>query len=207
MRLTSLAIVAALASAPAMAGEPEKPVTQKDVTAGDVAATPVTDLNLRKGEIPAVLTAAVEQPYTLAGLSTCPQLASAIGELDAVLGDDLDTPKEGERRTTPGRLAQSVVGSFIPFRGIIREVSGANSKQRELQNAIQAGVARRSFLKGYGQARGCRYPARSVTPDIYARQLAEIQARKSGGNKVEAPAAGSTPAPAPAPDNAGKRRR
>lgn len=193
MRRFILAIAAAAASAPVMAAAPDKPVTQKDVTAGDVAATPMTDLNLRKGEIPAILTAATEQPYTLLGLTNCQQLAAAIGEFDAVLGDDLDTPKEGERRTTPGRLAQSVVGSFIPFRGIIREVSGANSKQRELQNAIQAGVARRSFLKGYGQARGCRYPARSVTPDIYARQLAEIEARKNGGDKNVVPAASAAP--------------
>ena len=197
MRLSSLAMLAALASAPAMAAAPDKPVTQRDVTAGDVATTPMTDLNLRKGEIPAILTAATEQPYTLVGLTNCQHLAAAIGELDAVLGDDLDTPKEGERRTTPGRLAQSVVGSFIPFRGIIREVSGANSKQRELQNAIQAGVARRSFLKGYGQARGCRYPARSVTPDIYARQLAEIEARKNGGDKNVVPAASVAPGSAP----------
>lgn len=197
MRRLTLALLATLASAPAMAGEPEKPVTQKDVSAVDVAATPVTDLNLRKGEIPEILVAATERTYTLAGLSTCQQLASVIGELDAVLGDDLDTPTEGERRTSPGRLAQSVVGSFIPFRGIIREVSGANSKQRELQAAIQAGVARRSFLKGYGQARGCRYPARSVTPEIYARQLAEIQAKKNGGNAAQTPASGDS----------GKRRR
>ncbi len=201
MRLIALAVLTLAASAPSIAGEPEKPVTQRDVTAGDVAATPMTDLNLRKGEIPPILTAAVEQVYTLAGLTTCQQLAAAIGELDAVLGDDLDTPKEGERRTTPGRLAQSVVGSFIPFRGIIREVSGANSKQRELQAAIQAGVARRSFLKGYGQAKGCRYPARSVTPDIYARQLAEIQAKKANGNKAETQPAAAAPAENAPQDN------
>jgi hypothetical protein len=194
MRLFKLAILAALASVPAIAREPDqpaaqRPVTQRDVSAGEVAATPVTDLNLRKGEIPPLLAAAGEQPYTLQGLATCQQLAAAIGELDAVLGDDLDTPKDGERRTSPGRLAQSVVGSFIPFRGVIREVSGANSKQRELQAAILAGVARRSFLKGTGQARGCRYPARSVTPDIYAQQLAAIEARKRTGNSRGTPAA------------------
>lgn len=197
MRLISLVFLSVLAGSPALAAAPEKPVTQKDVTAGDVAATPVTDLNLRKGEIPPLLTAAVEQPYTLQGLVTCQQLAAAIGELDAVLGDDLDTPKEGERRTTPGRLAQSVVGSFIPFRGVIREVSGANSKQRELQAAILAGVARRSFLKGTGQARACRYPARSVTPEIFAQQMAAIEARKRGGNARQSPAS----------DNRQQRRR
>ncbi|MGE3691442.1 MAG: hypothetical protein AB7F98_08685 [Novosphingobium sp.] len=178
MRLISLAIVAAMVSFPASAREPDKPVTQKNVTAGDVAATPFTDLNLRKGEIPPLLVAAEQQPYSLQGLATCQQLAAAIGEFDAILGDDLDVPQPGTQRTSAGRLAQSVVGSFIPFRGLIREVSGASKRQRELQAAILAGVGRRSFLKGIGQQRGCRYPARSITPEVYAQRMADIESGK-----------------------------
>jgi hypothetical protein len=79
-----------------------------------------------------------------------------------VLGDDIDMPQADGQRTSPGRMAQSVVGSFIPFRGVIREISGANEHDRKLQTAILAGVARRSFLKGTGQAKGCRYPARAA---------------------------------------------
>lgn len=181
MRLATAAALAVLAALPALAAEPEKPVTRKDVTAGDVAATPVTDLNLKKGEIPPLLTAAIQRPYTLQGLGGCQQLAAAIGELDAVLGDDIDVPQPGGRRTTPGHVAQEVAGSFIPFRGVIREVSGANSRNRELQSAIYAGVARRSFLKGIGESRGCRYPARSITPEVYARRQAELEARQAAG--------------------------
>ena len=178
MRLAFAATLVALAALPVLAAEPDKPVTKKDVTAGDVAATPVTDLNLRKGELPPLLIAATQRPYNLSGLGTCQQLAAAIGELDAVLGEDLDVPQLGERRTTPGRVAQSVVGSFIPFRGLIREVSGASSRDKELQAAIWAGIARRSFLKGVGEARGCRYPARSVTPEFYARRMAELEVQQ-----------------------------
>src|SRR5689334_14758325 len=75
---------------PAKTAEPEKPVTQDNPNATDVATTPLNDLNLRKGEIPPLLTRAVEKPYDLTGMARCPQIAAAIGELDAVLGDDVD---------------------------------------------------------------------------------------------------------------------
>ena len=181
-----LAIAAVMLPVSAAAREPEKAIVSKDVTAKDVAATPVTDLNLRKGEIPPVLTAAVQQAYSLRGLGNCQQLASAIGELDAVLDDDVDLPQTGERRISGGRLAQSVVGSFIPFRGVIREMSGASNRDRELQSAVLAGVARRAFLKGTGQARGCRYPARSATLEDFNRRLAELNAEQSRKTRSEA---------------------
>lgn len=180
-RLAALALLlctaAPLAAAQKnQAGETAKPVTDRDVSAADVAATPVTDLNLRKGEIPAVLVRAEQEAYSLRGITTCAQITAAVGELDAVLGDDVDLPQTGERRTTAGRMAQSVVGSFIPFRGLIREVSGASSRERELQSAVMAGVARRAFLKGTGQARGCRYPARSATLAVYNQRMDALNA-------------------------------
>lgn len=162
-----LALPAFLVS-PAMASEPDKPVNQRDVSAVDVVATPAGDLNLRKDKIPALLTAALDQPYSLTGLGTCRRLAAEIGGLDGVLGDDIDMAQADGRRISPGRVAQSVVGSFIPFRGVIREISGANGHDRKLQTAILAGVARRSFLKGTGQAKGCRYPARAAASAVAA---------------------------------------
>jgi hypothetical protein len=180
MRLAIAAIFAALVAYPAPAREPAKPAAAKDVSARDVAATPVTDLNLRKGEIPPVLVAAEQEAYSLRGLTSCQQIAAAIGELDAVLGDDVDLPQTGERRIAGGRLAQSVVGSFIPFRGVIREMSGASSRDREVQAAILSGVARRAFLKGTGQARGCRYPARAATAEVFNRRMAELNAEQRG---------------------------
>jgi hypothetical protein len=66
---------------------------------------------------------------------------------------------------------------------VIRAVSGASKRERDLQAAILAGFTRRSFLKGIGQARGCLYPARSVTPEIFAQRQSEIEAKKNQGNK------------------------
>ena len=186
--LSAFALLAwpAAAAEPGKPDEQEKPVTQKDVTAKDVVATPATDLNLKKDEIPALLVAAQERPYALRGLGTCSQLGAAIVELDGVLGDDIDVPQTEGKRTTPGRVAQSVVGSFIPFRGIIREVSGANAHDRAMQAAILAGVARRSFLKGIGQGKGCRYPARSATLEVFnARMTALNEGKEPPAARVE----------------------
>ena len=164
----------AIAREPESAREPAKPVTEKNVSAADVVTTPLSDLNLRKGEIPPVLIEAGDQAYSLDGASTCQQLSATVTRLDAALGEDIDLPQAGGQRTSGGRMAQSVVGSFIPFRGLIREVSGASGRERELQAAILAGVARRAFLKGVGQARGCRYPARSAPLTVYNQRLAEL---------------------------------
>lgn len=173
-----------LLAAPALAGEPDKPVTERDVSAADVATTPVTDLNLKKEDVPPLLIAAQERPYSLAGLARCPQIAAAVGELDEVLGDDIDLPQEDSRRMSAGRVAQSVVGAFIPFRGVIRELSGANKQERLLQAAIQAGIARRSFLKGYGTARGCRYPARAATLDVYNQRMADLRGEPAPSSRA-----------------------
>lgn len=181
-------LATALVALPAIAQEPEKPLAERDVSAVDVAATPVTDLNLKKDEIPALLIEAQQRPYAVSGLNRCTQIAAEIGEFDALLGDDIDLPQGQGRRTSPGRVAQSVVGAFIPFRGVIREISGANKQERMLQAAIQAGVARRAFLKGFGQARGCRYPARSATAEVFAQRTADLN-----GETVP-PASASQPA-------------
>ncbi len=159
--LAALSAVSLIAS-PASASEPSPPMIQRDVSATDVAATPANDLNLRKDDIPRLLIDAQDKPYALSGLGNCRRLTAAVGSLDAVLGDDVDLPQNDDGQLRPGRVAQSVVGSFIPFRGVIRELSGANEHDRKMRVAILAGVARRSFLKGTGQARGCAYPARAM---------------------------------------------
>jgi hypothetical protein len=179
--LAALPVLALMAS-PAVGQEKSENsdtrVTGQDISAEDVVTTPASDLNLKKDEIPALLLAAEERPYVLQGLNTCSQITAAIGQLDAVLGEDIDLPQEGGRRMMPGRVAQSVVGSLIPFRGLIREISGANAHDRALQQAVLAGVARRSFLKGIGQGKGCRYPARSATVDVYNARMAALNKEK-----------------------------
>lgn len=175
----------AAAAQEAKPAEAEKPVTERSTSMGDAVATPVSDLNLRKEAIPPLLLTAQQQPYATAGLRRCGQIVAAVGELDVVLGPDIDLPQDTKSRTSAGSVAQAAVGSFIPFRGLIREISGANESERKLGAAIQAGIARRAYLKGLGEARGCRYPARSAGP-------AEIAAL------APPPAEAKAAAPAPA---------
>ncbi len=134
-------------------------VNAEEPDARDVARTPLQDFNIDSDDLPQVLVVAAQDPYASEGLAACNDIVAQIASLDRVLGADFDISKESEDGISRGRVAQSVVGSFIPFRGIVREVSGANAKRREANLAITAGMVRRGFLKGLGQQRGCAYPA------------------------------------------------
>lgn len=132
----------------------------------EVAKTPLRDLNIDARDIPEALQVAVRDPYETARLTTCNAIVADIAALDQVLGADYDiaVSEDGDRKGLPdvsmGKVGQSVVGSIIPFRGIVREVTGAAASDRALSAAYTAGMARRAFLKGVGLARGCAYPAR-----------------------------------------------
>ena len=120
------------------------------------------------------------------GEATSSPMAGTVAVDRSVVGPDRDIPADRAEKLSVGRVAQSAVGSFIPFRGIIREVSGANGHQRKVDDAVEAGTARRSFLKGYGQARGCAYPAREVTPKALAALEAQAAREKAALDKAAA---------------------
>jgi hypothetical protein len=128
--------------------------------AGDVAMTPLDDLGITSKDIPEVLLRAVLDPYTMEHMHTCNSMTAEIMRLDGVLGEDYDAYAEGQGGFDVGRAAQSLVGSIIPFRGVVREVTGAAGKDRDMAAAITAGMVRRGFLKGVGMERGCDVPAR-----------------------------------------------
>lgn len=155
---------------------------QDDVTSNrpsvrDVAMTPLSDLNLSQDPIPPVLLSARAAPYSNRGVGDCGDIRREVGDLDAVLGDDFDTSPPDRRGISVTGVAQSVVGSFIPFRGIIREISGARSHEYDFREAIAAGLMRRAFLKGRGLEMGCPYPASPATPALVA-QLDAAAARQ-----------------------------
>ena len=183
----ALALLVSAVAAPALA---QTAVAPSNVTAGEVATTPLSDLNLKKEEIPPILFAAREATYDLGGLRSCRAIGAEIVQLDAVLGPDIDIATEKtrdeKRGNAVGHVAKSVLSSFIPFGGVIREVSGAASRERQWQVALYAGASRRAFLKGYGQARSCRYPARAAS----AAQAAALQAAAE-----QAPTVAVTPTP------------
>jgi hypothetical protein len=155
---------AALAALACFAAMPATAQVMPEPDAAEVAKTPLRDFNIDARDIPEVLQAAARDPYARAGLGKCDTLVRQIADLDMVLGADYDiSDDDGEKRLSQGRVGQSVVGSIIPFRGILREVTGAAGNDRDLRAAYTAGMVRRSFLKGWGMGRGCAYPARPKT--------------------------------------------
>lgn len=132
---------------------------EPDVT--EVAKTPLRDLNIDARDIPEALQIAARDPYATQGMETCNAIVTEIANLDMVLGADYDIAEaDGNDRLSEGRIGQSIVGSILPFRGVVREVTGAAGNERLLRAAYTAGMARRAFLKGWGLGRGCAYPAR-----------------------------------------------
>lgn len=122
----------------------------------DVVSQPAKDIGIAKNKIPPSLVEASNAPYSLAGLKTCRQIADAVRVLDAALGPDYSAGGPNDKVSVGKAAGGAVVNSLIPFRGVVREVSGAAAADRRLTAATQAGFARRGFLRGVHQTRGCR---------------------------------------------------
>ena len=156
-----LAALAALTCLAGLAAGTAHAQAMPEPDAKEVAKTPLRDLNIDARDIPEILQAAVRNPYATDGLGKCNAIVAEIAALDMELGADYDIAEDdGGDRISEGRIGQSIVGSVIPFRGILREVTGAADNDRALRAAYTAGMARRAFLKGLGLGRGCAYPAR-----------------------------------------------
>jgi hypothetical protein len=124
-----------------------------------VVRQPIKDIGLMRENPPEVLKDAQKAPYTLAGLKSCADLRRAVGELDVVLGPDVDAVDD-QGDALPTRLAEagakSIVNALIPFRGLVREASGAAEADRKFRMMVAAGMARRGYLKGVAEQRKCR---------------------------------------------------
>ncbi|HEX7948511.1 MAG TPA: hypothetical protein VF495_27850 [Phenylobacterium sp.] len=163
-------------AAPRKAPEPPPPVytpqerlkTSDDVKAEGVkgaATTPLRDLGVEKTDIPEVLLQALTDPYARPAKNYgCAYLTALIRPLDDALGPDIDlNPPGDENLVSRGRAlgvaADVATSALIPFRGVVRQVSGAASHDRLVQSAYVAGSVRRAYLKGLGESRGCMPPA------------------------------------------------
>ena len=117
----------------------------------EVGSQPARDLGMAKREAPPVLLRAAEAPYSLKGLDTCQAVGAERAALDEVLGPDIDGARP-VRENRGAKLAaaggRTLVNSIIPIRGLIREVTGAAPADRRFEALIDAGHARRGFLRG-----------------------------------------------------------
>jgi hypothetical protein len=163
MKMIAVAIaLSMLAPVAAHAQDKSSQEEKRDDTldkAGKIASQPAKDVGIDKDEIPAVLTRAVENPYAPPPSRSCAGLNAALKELNAVLGADFTVGKDANENRT-GKIAEAVgktvVNSLIPFRGLVREISGAAPAERRLQAAVTAGIARRGYLRGLAAAKGCK---------------------------------------------------
>lgn len=150
------------------AASPAKPGTETKFT--QAATTPLSDLNIVRAPVPAVLWSAQKAPYAVPADASCSALAAEVQLLDAALGADLDTPVTDANPSLIDRgtsaAEDAAVGAVrrttegvIPFRGWVRKLTGAERYAKEVSAAIAAGTIRRAYLKGLGQAGGCQVPA------------------------------------------------
>lgn len=106
---------------------------------------PLKDLSLIREVAPEVLVEAASAPYRPAG--GCVALQAELARLDAALGPDVDHPTSGEGFT--GLVSDLIGGALgIPFRNVVRKVSGAEARERAIKAGILAGMVRRGYLKG-----------------------------------------------------------
>jgi hypothetical protein len=113
------------------------------------------DLGVAGREPPALLQFIGLHAYALDADATCQTIADGIAQIDSVLGPDIDLEAESNRRSMPGRYAMNAVRGAIPYRWVLRLMTGADKRDRAYQAAVLTGVARRAFLKGVRKERSC----------------------------------------------------
>lgn len=117
---------------------------------------PMRDLSLIQDEVAPVLTEAAVKPYAAAAEpADCAALRASLAELEKALGPDVDqpAPRSDAMAGLAGDLVRGAVN--LPFRGIVRRVTGAEHRDAAYRRAVLAGMVRRGYLKGQLAARAC----------------------------------------------------
>lgn len=117
---------------------------------------PLQDLGIMRRAIPDVLAGAVAAPYAVEDPVICVSVVADIARLDMALGPDLDEAQAKSGGAAEEMLLDAFQGALdIPFRGAIRRLSGAASRDRARAAAVLAGMVRRAWLKGVAHSAGC----------------------------------------------------
>lgn len=164
--LPALLLLCACTTLPA-SGSPQIQTTSqaKRENLQGVVTAPLRDVNVLRTKIPDILLQAMSDPYARPKPASCKGITAALLPLNGALGADLDEPALDEddlmergREGAYGAMA-GAASSIIPFRGWVRQLSGAERHDKLVQAAIMAGAVRRAYLKGLGESRGCNPPA------------------------------------------------
>lgn len=141
--------------------------------AGKAVTAPLDDLNLRRDKIPTELKA-IKTPYSLDPEISCDQILAEVEMLNSLLGRDWDVPPP-DKAKLEDRAADGASTAFldtlasgssglIPYRGVVRSLTGADRHQKKVLRAYERGTHRRTFLKGIGLAKGCEGSAAPAPP-------------------------------------------
>ena len=179
--ICTLTVLPLLAACATPAPPPGRIVTSEQANRSGLtgaAAAPLRDVNLMRTEIPQVLLDALADPYKRPRPFTCAQYIALVRPLDEALGPDFDVPAADDaslvRKANDVALggAASLAQDIVPFRGWVRRLSGAQRHDALVSAAITAGASRRAYLKGLGEAKGCKAPAiprRAAPPRAVSR--------------------------------------
>ena len=146
----------------------ERAIQQSQDGFGDAAASPLKDVNLIRENAPEEFKA-IKNPYNVDPEVSCDEIAVEVTRLNELLGRDWDIPPPDKKgmsdRAADGAstafldTVASTASGIIPYRGIVRTVTGANSHATKVRKAYERGSHRRTFLKAMGLIKGCDYPA------------------------------------------------
>jgi len=151
----SVACTVALALA-ACASSGERTPSKRPEAVGGAVSQPFEDLGVVRTAIPDVLASASAAPYGVDEPLDCSALVRDLAALEDVLGPDVDARPANERGMTEGLVLDALQSALsLPFRGIIRRVSGADRRDREKVAAVLAGMVRRGYLRGVIRGAGC----------------------------------------------------
>lgn len=196
---SALLVLAACATQPAQEAT-GKAVSQTRAGLADAAMTPLEDLNLKRDEIPPVLTS-ISNPYDVPQDITCEQISAELEELNAVLGPDFDADKdEGDDSSLSDKAAgtasdgilkavASEAGGLIPYRGWVRQLSGAKRHEAKIKQAINKGSHRRTYLKAIGGMKDCEGIARPNIDPAPREQKVVFRGDVPDGFEQQQPAA------------------
>ncbi len=144
-------------------------VSQTGAGFEDATLQPLTDLNIRRQQIPQMLLE-MESPYQTP-IQSCALISDEVQRLNTILGPDHDeslasdddTPLSQEAGEEAAEYTLDTMRGFttdiIPFRSIVRRATGASNHEKKIRLAYERGLQRRSYLKGIGFALRCAPPA------------------------------------------------
>lgn len=139
-----------------------KPKNKED---NSIISQPLKDIGFMKKNIPPAL-AQITDPYATPQGIDCNYINYQITQLDEVLGPEkvrdsnIDDRTIGEKSgaiasSAASEAVKSAATSWIPARGLVRKITGAEKADNSMKKAVELGKIRRGYLRGLAKAKNC----------------------------------------------------